>query len=78
MADKGALTTYTSNIALIVSGIYAARTVTPEALYQIIIIIAVFGIAALDIKYPRLREQLEAALSGNVQPTQTNEEPPEA
>jgi len=62
MVSNGALTTYTSDIALLISGIYAARTLTPEALYQIIMIIAVFVIVALDIKYPRLMEQLQEAL----------------
>lgn len=64
MVGRGKLTTIISNIALIAGGIYAAKTVTPDALIQIIIMLGVLIIAIADVKYPRLMDQLESALDG--------------
>lgn len=65
MANKGVLTTVISDIALGVSGIVVAKTITPDVIGQIIIASIILGIAILDVKYPEFMDKLNNELSGN-------------
>ncbi|UTB32734.1 MAG: hypothetical protein NKF70_00140 [Methanobacterium sp. ERen5] len=63
--NKGVLTTVVSDIALGVSGIVVAKTLTPDLISQIVIASVILGIAILDVKYPEFMDKLSNEISGD-------------
>lgn len=61
-ADKGRLTTITSNMALAITTMYVAQQISPDLLVQVVIGATGIGLAILDSFYPEIIDKLNASL----------------